>query len=223
MSFNMTHLIVSDEVSKIFAKNILDLPQFFLGNLAPDAVHQREGYIPDFKKHSHLCVGDERWGMITNNDEWKESIVNFLFSIKRTENHDFILGYCCHLITDVLSNVALWIPFKQKYPKETWHNSGYGNLFHQETNMVDIELTISWHKKNFYWITLEKSKGVDLDGLVFAEEVSRHKDIILNDWYTGKERQDIKTNKLVTCELTMDFIKNATNSVVQVFRTYFAA
>ncbi|MCL1863258.1 MAG: hypothetical protein FWF78_06815 [Defluviitaleaceae bacterium] len=67
----MTHLIVADEVSKIFSENILSLLQFYLGNLSPDAVHQREGYVSDFKKRSHLCVGDEEWGMITNNNDWK--------------------------------------------------------------------------------------------------------------------------------------------------------
>jgi len=217
----MTHLIVADEVSKIFAKNIMDLPQFYLGNIAPDAVHQREGYISDFKKHSHLCVGDEEWGMITNNDECKENVVHFLFSKKLSENPDFILGYCCHLITDILSNVLLWMPFKQKHPKETWYHSGYDNLFHQETNRVDIELALSWERKDFYWSNLEKSKGVDLDDLIYAKEVDTQKDVVLNYWYAGKNRQDIKSNKLITYELTMDFIKNATDSVVPIFKKYF--
>lgn len=159
MSFNMTHLIVADEVGKIFSKSILNLPQFYLGNISPDAVHQRAGYIPDFKKHSHLCVGEEEWGMFTNNDEWRENIVKFLFSQKHAEQQDFILGYCCHLITDVLSNETLWIPFKQNHPKETWYKSGYNNLFHQETNMVDIELALTHGNKNFYWLNLKTQKA----------------------------------------------------------------
>jgi len=216
----MTHLIVADEVSRVFAKNIADLPQFYLGSLSPDAVHQRAGYIPDFKKCSHLCVGNEEWGMFTNNDEWKESIVNFLFSKKHSENQDFILGYCCHLITDVLSNVELWMPFRQKHPKETWYRSGYNNLFHQETNMVDIELALSWDKKNLYWSNLEKSIGVDLDNLVYAREVDAQKDVVLNHWYTGKDRQNIDANKFITYELTMDFIKNARDSIVPIFQAY---
>jgi len=113
------------------------------------------------------------------------------------------------------------MPFKQKHPKETWYQTGYGNLFHIETNMIDIELALSWGNKDFYWLNLEKSKGVDLDGLVYAKEVDMQRDVTLHRWYADKGRQDIKSNKHVTYELTMDFIKNATDLVIPIFQVYF--
>ena len=62
MPFTMTHLIIADNISNLFEKNIQNLPQFFLGSVAPDAVHNRANYVSDFKKDSHLCVGAEKWG-----------------------------------------------------------------------------------------------------------------------------------------------------------------
>jgi len=118
MPYTMTHLIIADNVSKVFTKNIKNLPQFYLGNISPDAVHNRANYISNYKKKSHLCVGDEKWGMITNNDEWKNNVISFLNNHKNFENHDFIVGYCCHILSDIYQNIALFIPFKQKYAGE---------------------------------------------------------------------------------------------------------
>ena len=67
----MTHLIISENISKIFASRINSLPQFYLGSIAPDAVHNRTNYISDYKKASHLITGNEKWGFVTENDEWK--------------------------------------------------------------------------------------------------------------------------------------------------------
>lgn len=62
-----------------------------------------------------------------------------------------------------------------------------------------------------------------MDNLIYAEEVDAQKDVILNHWYAGKDRQNIKPNKLVTYETTMDFIKNATDSVAPIFQAYFGS
>ncbi len=95
MPFQMTHLHIAKNIQRLFSKAIKDLSQFYLGSVAPDAVHNRAGYVSDFKKASHLCVGDERWGMLTNNDEWIDHVTEFLYEKRNSEHYDFVLGYCC--------------------------------------------------------------------------------------------------------------------------------
>ena len=212
MPYTMTHLIIADKVSKIFSKHIKNLPQFYLGNIAPDAVHNRANYISDYKKDSHLCVGDEKWGMITNNDEWKNSVINFLNNHKNSENHDFIVGYCCHILSDIYNNIALWIPFKQKYADEI--DKGRNNLMMRETNMIDIELALTHEKRDIFWSNIKQSVGVDLAGIIYATEIEKQKDNILNTWYADKERPDLTSNEVVTVEVIMDFIENAVDFVM---------
>ena len=219
MPFTMTHLIIADNLSKIFAAHIKNLPQFYLGNISPDAVHHRANYISDFKRDCHLCASDEKWGVITKNDEWKSNVIHFLSSHREAENHDFILGYCCHLLTDIYGNMALWIPFKQKYRPEI--EKGYGNLYHQETNKVDIELALTHENKDIYWENIRQSVAVDLEDIIYAAEVEKQKDNILNVWFKDKERQDLSSHEVVTIESTMDFIKNAVDFVAPVLREYF--
>ena len=65
MAFTMTHLIISKNISEMFASQIESLPQFYLGSIAPDAVHNRANYNLENKKTSHLITGTEKWGLIT--------------------------------------------------------------------------------------------------------------------------------------------------------------
>ena len=74
MPYQMTHLIISERLYNFYNKKINNLPQFYLGTIGPDAVQNRNNFIEDNKKDSHLCIGNEKWGLITNNDEWKENI-----------------------------------------------------------------------------------------------------------------------------------------------------
>ena len=71
MPYTMTHLIIADKVKNKLCKSNISLPQYYLGSIAPDAVHNRPGYISDWKKDSHLLLGDEEWGFMTNHENVK--------------------------------------------------------------------------------------------------------------------------------------------------------
>lgn len=208
----MTHLHIAKNIQRIFPKKIKDLSQFYLGNIAPDAVHNRVGYITDYKKASHLCVGDECWGMLTNNDEWVENVLEFLHKNKDSINYSFILGYSCHVLADIYNNITIWTPFRLEYPDE--FIKGYGGLYHQESEKVEIELALREENKDNFWIYLEKAKSISINDVIFEEEIEKHKENILYNWYKGKEHLDISSNKLVTIQSTMNFVEDATNFIV---------
>lgn len=212
MPFQMTHLHIAKNIYQRFPETIKDLSQFYLGTVAPDAVHNRVGYISDYKKASHLCVGDERWGMLTNNDEWVESVLEFLYKNKNSDNYNFILGYSCHVLSDIYNNIAVWTPFRLEYPNEL--TKGYGGLYHQESEKVEIELALREDNKENFWTHLQKAKSTSLNDIIFAEEIEKHKENILYNWYKDKKHQDTSSNKLVTIESTMNFVEDATNFIV---------
>jgi len=219
MPFTMTHLIIADNLSKVITKHIKDFPQFYLGNIAPDAVHYRSNYTSDYKKVSHLCVGDEKWGMITNNDEWQNNVIDFLYNHRNSENYDFIVGYCCHILSDIYNSITLWIPFKQKYADEI--EKGIGNLMRHETNMIDIELALTYKKRDIFWSNIQCSVGVDLPSIIYATEIEKQKDNILNIWYADKRWQDLTSNEIVTIEIIMNFIKNAVDFIMLTLQKHF--
>ena len=219
MAFTMTHLIISENVLKIFSNRITNLPQFYLGSIAPDAAHQRTNYTSEYKKASHLITGDEIWGKITDTDTWKNNIIEFLLKNKHYEDRDFILGYCSHVLTDLQNTILVWNPFKIKYADELIEIS-YGNKHHQECNKLDIELAQTYENREEFWFHLANSKSIDIPNIIYAAEIDKQKDLILNSWYKDKERQDISSNKIRTYENEMEFIKNATDYIVPIFQEY---
>ena len=212
MPYAMTHLIIADSLSKALTKHISNLPQFYLGNIAPDAVHSRVNYISDYKKDSHLCPSDEKWGMISNTDEWITNVIRFLDSHISSVNHDFAIGYCCHILADIYQYIALWLPFNEKYA-DVIDNGIIVNQMLKETNMIDIELALTYEKRDIFWSYIQQSVGVDLPGIICAADVEKQKDSILSLWYIDKERQDLASNEIVTVESIMSFIKNAVDSI----------
>ena len=208
MPFVMTHLCIAKNISGHFSDHINDLSQFYLGNIAPDAVHNREGYISDYKKASHLCVGDEKWGMITNNNEWIDNVLRFLGEYKNSMDHSFILGYCSHILSDIYNNIAVWTPFKQKYI-----DMGRGGLYHSESEKIDVNLALTLEGKDDFWRNLENSREIDVEKIIFADEIEEQKINILHRWFTDKELQDVSLNEVVTYDSTIQFINNASQFV----------
>ena len=209
MAFTMTHLIIADNINTIYADNICDLPQFFLGSIAPDAIHNRAGYVSDFKKNSHLCTGNEKWGMLTNNEENTDNAIEFLRENINSKDRDFIIGYCTHILTDIYNNIALWTPFRERYSYDL--DKGYGSLYHNENNLIDIHLALTHEKIGMFWRYLTESRGVDLPDYIYAAEIEAQKDKILNIWYRGKELPDLSSNTFITYDVVMDLIEKATD------------
>ena len=172
MAFTMTHLIVAENISKKFASRIKSLPQFYLGSIAPDAAHQRANYTSEYKKASHLIAGDEQWGMITNTDTWKNNIIGFLLKNKHSENYDFILGYCAHVLTDLQNTILIWNPFRVKYADEL-KEINYLNIHHHENNKLDIELALTYKNREEFWFHLANSKSIDLPNIIYAAEIDK--------------------------------------------------
>jgi hypothetical protein len=99
-----------------------------------------------------------------------------------------------------------------EYPDEL--TKGYGGLYHQESEKVEIELALREENKDNFWYHLENAKSTSLNDIIFAEEIEKHKENILYNWYKDKEHQNISSNKLVTIESTMNFVEDATNFIV---------
>jgi hypothetical protein len=210
MPYTMTHLIISQNLYNNWLNNIKNLPQFYLGVISPDAVHNRDNYLPEYKKESHLCVGDEKWGMITNNDEWMDNILKFLKENISTKNHDFILGYCSHILADLFHNINIWTPLRLENPELMENMYNYNTPIRHEINMIDIELALSYNNREIFWVNLQNSESINISNIIYSNEIDIQKNNILNIWYKDKKHQNISIEKI---NETMDFIKKATDFI----------
>jgi hypothetical protein len=103
----ITHMVVAREIIKRLPKDtIREESLFYLGNLAPDAIHAREGYVRAFKKHTHFRddILDADFELSENRQLFYERLAEFVAKNKeRTDDlFDLYLGYAAHVLTDEL-------------------------------------------------------------------------------------------------------------------------
>lgn len=103
----ITHMVIAREIIKRLPKDtIREESLFYLGNLAPDAIHAREGYVRAFKKHTHFRddILDADFEMPENRQLFHDRLAEFVAKYKdRTDElFDLYLGYAAHVLTDEL-------------------------------------------------------------------------------------------------------------------------
>jgi len=177
---------------------------FMLGALAPDSIHSRENYNSDMKKKSHLCVGDEKWGRLSNNEEWLKNVIDFLQKNKHTEKIDFIYGYCSHILADIQNNIKIWTPFLLE--NKEFLEKGMGSIYHQESYDIDYALYLSNPQQKVIWEILEDAAGYDIPDVVVANEINKMKYDILHNQFSNRQSIDISSNKYITLSSIQDFI-----------------
>lgn len=207
MPFAMTHLWIAQNLLKR-TDRIKNPGQFILGALAPDAIHFRDDYNSDMKKASHLCVGDEKWGRLTNNGEWLSNVLDFLEENRHGPNGDFICGYCSHILADIENNIRIWTPFLVESAKSG--DKKEQGRYHKESEEADYALYLAIPQREVLWNMLETSTSYDLETMVFSREIDKMKDWVLNSRYTNKASVDLSQNKYVTLSVLDKFIAEVT-------------
>ncbi len=203
MPFPMVHLSIARNILRA-AHDIKKPCQFMLGSIAPDSVHFRPDFDSDMKKVSHLVVGDERWGWVTDNTGWKENVLTFLELMKDSEYPDFTLGYCAHVLADIKHNIEIWTPFRKEHEHELC--SGQGSALHREAVEVDFELYRTCPERLEMWALLEQAQAIDIPGIVRASDIEKARSHLLYKQYLGRKPVDMSAYKHVTVKNMTDFI-----------------
>jgi len=218
MPFPMIHLHIANKIATLHPELIKSLPQFYLGTLAPDSVHFREEFIANDKKVTHLCVSDENWGEVTNNDEWIESVLAFLNEHKGSENACFALGYAVHILSDVYNNIYVWTPYRLRAEVEMNISKYYGSDYHKDAAIVDFRLADEFTQREEVWDSLGKSKAITIRDIVFAKDIEKIRDNILYVQYNNQSI-DIVETQTFTYENALNQIQNTTKFISEFLKT----
>jgi hypothetical protein len=212
----MSHLCIAADVLRRCPGVVRDVPVYFLGSLAPDAVHFRSGFRPAHKAVSHLCPDGETWGKVEDFDAWWDKVLAYY---RESEQTDFLRGYCVHILADVCNGPAFWVPFRQKVLDGT--DTDYDHIYEdarvkqyqREHVEADIRLYHTFPQRAAVWAQLEKAVGVELPGLVTAEEVESIRENILYRQYAHSKAATSTEGVYVTDENTRDFLTGAAETI----------
>lgn len=212
MPFAMIHLKIADKILKAHP-DIECKGDFLLGNLSPDAVHYRQPYNSSMKFNSHLCVGDEKWGSITNNDQWLDNVIEFNRKHSQSPQKDFILGYCCHVIADIQNNIKIWTPFKERILiNNTPH---LGKQYHEESEATDNVLFYEEASQAIIK-TLVHGKGIEMINLVSKDEINQMHHAFLNERYLDRPIESTGHHEIIKRDEIECFIDETTHFIMSI-------
>jgi hypothetical protein len=105
LSGTLIHLAIADNIYNELGSSVIkNLPLFFGGNIAPDAIHAKKDYQRADKKHSHLCDGIRSYGYGYPDvaQIFMDRVNEFIekYYLTAGADKDLYLGYAVHLLAD---------------------------------------------------------------------------------------------------------------------------
>ena len=151
------------------------------------------------KKRTHLCVGEQAWGRITNNEALTKQVFDFLDKEMNADNRDFLYGYAVHILTDIENNKKIWMPFYAENKESL--QQGVASQYHSESANIDLELFHTFEDRCYIWEQGARSKAFDVGQVITACEIDEMKGIFLSERYENRVRGDITNNE---CDINQD-------------------
>lgn len=210
MPGTITHIAVADKIYSIWGESVIkNLPLFFGGNLAPDAIHAKKDYQRADKKRSHLCDGIRSYGYGYSEisklfkDRVNEFIENYYFTTG--EDKDLYLGYIVHLLVDEFYLLAVYKLLEDNLksgganPDETGFrknladevNNGNHREFFKEIS--DISIYEYKFKQNVADV-LEAVWDYEIKDYITADEINISKRWVINNFLKNEPTQERKIN-----------------------------
>ncbi len=211
MPLPMVHLGVARMILERTSM-IKDYPQFYLGAIAPDAVHMRINGNKQDKNKSHL-----RWDEVSvrklYSDEWKSKIVDLY---ARFPQDDYVAGYCAHLFTDLYWSETVFEAFKAKYGNDNLPLQERDIAYYNDTDILDIQLYRECAWRRDAWACLKLSRGQDIVNCVSANEVDAWKERTLH-WYENRTPQQYLPLRYISMDELLPFMDVAVSTITTLF------
>ena len=234
MASSVTHIAIADKINNILGDGIIkNLPLFFGGNLAPDAVHAKQNYKRADKKRSHLCDGIRSYGYgyPETAELFKNRVNEFIKNYYRTANEDkdLYFGYIVHLLADEFYLLSLFERlenhlknsgintdepgFRKKLADEvnddpSAYNEKYIKFFSETSQILDISAPDYDFKQNAVDV-LEAVWDYEVKDYISVNEINISKRWVINNFF--KKEQAKKSDDR---EQVMSFIDFAANNII---------
>lgn len=161
MAFPMVHLLIAHKWAQ-HKPELFDSPEYYLGTLAPDAIHMRENCrYPEDKYVTHLNALPEY-----------QRDSRALLAYWRVRSTPFDLGYAIHVIGDVF-----WVRFyKETYPTLIVNGHTDNARYYPDANRIDDWLYEQREERPKIWALLARARAPEDHPLLSAPEIEGWRD-----------------------------------------------
>lgn len=216
----ITHMVVAREIKKLLPKTtIKDMGLFYLGNLAPDAVHAREDYIRAYKKHSHFRddIIDKDFSKQENLNLFHQRVIDFINEYRDREDglQDLYRGYVAHILTDELFVLTLREEFCKALEQQQIAQSDprFFEYIIADMNRNDFLLTRDYEGSEEICKCMEGACVYPIEGYISAKELHICRDWLLRQHYY--EKNEFLQPRFISYEKNLSFIEMAAADIVK--------
>lgn len=181
-------------------------PEFYLGSIAPDAIHVRPGTDAKDKHVVHFVgPGGPQLDRL-------RALVRAGEAAPSAEERAFIAGYAAHVLTDVLWRAELIRPFRERFVERLPYPE-LRILYYNECDKLDLDLYDEQPWRPQVWDLLREARALDvgLQGeppLLVAAEVDGWRERTLGWYETHRDKADYEPQH-ITRALVWPFIPQA--------------
>ncbi len=205
MPFPIVHLLVARELLA-HVPAPAELPQWYLGAVAPDAVHFRSAFTPASKCQTHLCPPGWIWAQSKELADWRRSVLAFYAARRGEDEPDFWCGYCAHALLDVLWGAWMWLPFVEAQGTQPVYGQ---NAMQSECRAIDTELYHRYDAEQVFFPALRDARVVNLPGVVEIGELARQRESLIHEQFVNRPVDTAQVYTCITPQQMMDLVPKA--------------
>jgi hypothetical protein len=181
---------------------------FYLGSVAPDAIHKRPGTDRADKLAVHLVGeggldGGRLCALLSRRGQGTDGAAPIA---------DMAAGYAGHVLTDVYWREDLILPFRAQHEERLLRQQMSVDelraLYYNECDKVDLELYDRQPWRPEVWALLRAAQACDVDGLLSGDEIEGWRDRVLS-WFEANRHKAGYTLQYLTLERVLAFVEDA--------------
>ena len=234
MAGTMVHLEIADilaqewagrEVITPYGSTRLVYDYFVAGNICPDGIMARKGYVREMKKHTHFRDGirDCDFHKKENLALFYKRLEDFMESSfnKFTSDNErsLYLGYWVHMLADEMFVVQIRPEFLKNISVTglTEDNMETFKYFSKDVDMVDFRIVNEYKGIQRIYNALSGIEPYGISGMVTEEELTDSRNWILQ-YFFKTEHTRITEPVYISYNRMMEFIKNTASKIYDVFK-----
>ena len=208
MALPMVHLAVAHEFARRKGELLAD-GSYYLGAIAPDAVHMRKNYERQHKAASHFTLNKSREA------DLKVWIADALANYDATSHDSFSLGYVIHVLTDVLWTDGEGGMIFDSYAQDPAPVQKQMEAYYNDTDVIDLLLYHKepWRKDVFG--AMEHAAAAAFGELVTMEECDAWRKRTIR-WYSEHEISSYQPLRYTSLEKVRSFIQRAAEQLADI-------
>ena len=216
----ITHMVIAREMLKHLPEGtVKDSNLFYLGTLAPDAVHAREGYVRAHKKHSHFRddIPDRDFELPDNYTLYRKRLVDFINANKDRNDEllDLYRGYVVHILTDELFVLSIRKEFCNTMEQLgiDQNDRAFFDYIITDMNRNDMLLVYKYEGIDEMRSEMEQALICPVDSYISAQEMSDCRDWLIRQHFI--EKHESLEPVYISYDRMLEFVYTAAEQIVR--------